>query len=173
MDTREILTDASRRPLYTAAVLLKGIGAKTLNAHPAPGANSISWLVWHAARQMDVQLAELTGRPTVWERDGWAQKLGVDRGPDDFGFGDGPEQVAALRIEDSAALEALLVACVEELVAYDDTLSPEDLDEVIDDRWDPPVTRGVRIVSIIDDAVVHLGQASYARGLLEGWKLGV
>lgn len=173
MDTREILTDAARRPLDTAAVLLKGIDVETLNAQPAPGANSISWLVWHAARQMDVQLAELTGNPTVWERNGWARQLGVERGADDFGFGDGPEQVAALRIEDPAGLEALLTACVEDLVAHIATLSAEDLDEIVDERWDPPVSRGVRIVSIIDDAVVHLGQASYARGLVEGWKLGV
>ncbi|HNV11243.1 MAG TPA: DUF664 domain-containing protein [Propionibacteriaceae bacterium] len=46
------------------------------------------------------------------------------------------------------------------------------MDVVIDTRWDPPVTRGVRLVSVIDDAVAHVGQAAYARGVVEGWSIG-
>ena len=34
-------------------------------------------------------------------------------------------------------------------------------------RWDPPVTLGVRLVSIADDSIQHAGQAAYVRGLLE------
>jgi hypothetical protein len=45
-------------------------------------------------------------------------------------------------------------------------LSPHDLDRVVDDRWDPPVTMGVRLVSIADDCMQHAGQAAYVRGLL-------
>jgi hypothetical protein len=45
-------------------------------------------------------------------------------------------------------------------------LSPEDLDRVVDRRWDPPVTLGVRLVSIADDCLQHVGQAAYVRGLL-------
>lgn len=32
--------------------------------------------------------------------------------------------------------------------------------------WDPPVTMGVRLVSIVDDDAQHIGQAAYVRGLL-------
>ena len=45
-------------------------------------------------------------------------------------------------------------------------LSPDDLDRVVDRRWDPPVTLGVRLVSIADDCLQHVGQAAYVRGLL-------
>jgi uncharacterized damage-inducible protein DinB len=45
-------------------------------------------------------------------------------------------------------------------------LSEDDLDRVVDRRWDPPVTLGVRLVSVIDDDTQHLGQAAYVRGLL-------
>ena len=38
--------------------------------------------------------------------------------------------------------------------------------QVSDERWDPPVTLGVRLVSVADDSLQHLGQAAYARGLL-------
>ncbi len=45
-------------------------------------------------------------------------------------------------------------------------LTPDDLDRVVDERWDPPVTLGVRLVSIADDSLQHAGQAAYVRGLL-------
>ena len=46
------------------------------------------------------------------------------------------------------------------------TLTPADLDRVVDRRWDPPVTLGVRLVSVADDSLQHVGQAAYVRGLL-------
>jgi hypothetical protein len=42
----------------------------------------------------------------------------------------------------------------------------EDLDRVVDDRWDPPVTLGVRLVSVVDENAQHVGQAAYLKGLL-------
>jgi hypothetical protein len=46
------------------------------------------------------------------------------------------------------------------------TLSAEDLDRVVDTRWDPPITLGVRLVSVIADDLQHIGQAAYVRGML-------
>jgi hypothetical protein len=37
---------------------------------------------------------------------------------------------------------------------------------VVDETWDPPVTLGVRLVSVYDDDTQHVGQAAYVRGLL-------
>ena len=48
------------------------------------------------------------------------------------------------------------------------SLSADDLDRVVDRRWDPPVTLGVRLVSVADDGLQHAGQAAYVRGLLGG-----
>ena len=45
-------------------------------------------------------------------------------------------------------------------------LSGGDLDRVVDERWDPPVTLGVRLVSVVADDLQHVGQAAFARGLL-------
>ena len=45
-------------------------------------------------------------------------------------------------------------------------LAPEDLDRVVDERWDPPVTLAVRLVSVISDDLQHAGQAAYARGFV-------
>jgi hypothetical protein len=43
------------------------------------------------------------------------------------------------------------------------------LDRIVDERWDPPVSLGVRLVSVIDDDAQHAGQAAYLRGLLADW----
>ncbi len=44
----------------------------------------------------------------------------------------------------------------------------EDLDRVVDTSYDPPVTLGVRLVSVSEDALQHVGQAAYVKGLLPG-----
>ena len=46
-------------------------------------------------------------------------------------------------------------------------LSDDDLDRIVDRAWDPPVTLGVRLVSVVNDDTQHVGQAAYVRGLLE------
>ena len=46
-------------------------------------------------------------------------------------------------------------------------LGEADLDRVVDTRWDPPVTLGVRLVSVVSDSLQHAGQASFVRGLLQ------
>lgn len=51
--------------------------------------------------------------------------------------------------------------------AYLGSLNAARLDDVIDDAWDPPVTLGVRLVSVADDSLQHVGQAAYLRGLIE------
>ena len=46
-----------------------------------------------------------------------------------------------------------------------------DLDRIVDERWDPPVTLAVRLVSVVDDDLEHAGQAAFVRGLAEGWRV--
>ena len=45
-------------------------------------------------------------------------------------------------------------------------LTAADLERIVDRRWDPPVTLGVRLVSIASDSLQHAGQAAYLRGYL-------
>jgi hypothetical protein len=74
--------------------------------------------------------------------------------------------VAALRPESVDALVDYFTDVHERTIAYLGGLSDADLDEVVDENWDPPVTLGVRLVSVVDDDVQHVGQAAYVRGLL-------
>ena len=92
--------------------------------------------------------------------------------PQNTGFGHGPEEVAAIRPEGPEVLAeyyAAVAARTDDLLRR---LRPADLDRVVDRRWDPPVTLGVRLVSIADDDIQHAGQAKYVRGLLERRRVG-
>ena len=50
-------------------------------------------------------------------------------------------------------------------LAYLPTLAPDDLDRVVDTSWNPPVTLGARLVSVLADDLQHAGQAAFVRGL--------
>ena len=99
MDAQAVLIDSVNRPVDAARTVLKEISKETLHAMPGGRANSIAWLVWHSARQMDIQVAWLANAGQIseqlWITDGWGERLGIDRGPKSIGFGDTAEDVAA------------------------------------------------------------------------------
>ncbi|MEX5295897.1 DUF664 domain-containing protein [Kocuria sp. CPCC 205268] len=170
MTLQELFEDAARRPSHVAQHVLEAIPGEVLNTMPGGTANSVAWLVWHAARQQDVQVAQLAGTDQVWTAEGWSRRFGLDVPESATGFGDGPEDVARIRVASPDLLQGYLDAVVERTVAYARGLADDRWDDVVDRSWTPPVTRGVRLVSTVDDAAQHLGQAAYVRGLLEdGW----
>ena len=173
MNASDILIDAAARPLEHARLVLDGLTTEEAEVMPGGTANSIAWLLWHAGREIDVQLADLAGGPTVWESGGWAEILGIDREPTDFGLGDTAADVAALRAPNVAGLGEYLEACTEALTSYIAALGDDAFAEIVDRSYDPPVTRATRLVSIIDDTAAHVGQAAYARGLASSWRFPV
>ena len=96
----------------------------------------------------------------------WPARFGLESDPDDTGYGHRAEQVAHVRPDGAEVLigyyEAVAARTAELLAGA----SAADLDRVVDERWDPPVTLGVRLVSIADDDIQHAGQAAYIRGIL-------
>lgn len=168
MDVGALLLELYGRipPLVEEAVA--GLGAEQLVQRPAPEANSIGWLVWHLARVQDHHVAEILDTPQVWVAAGWAERFGLDPDPSNMGYGHSPADVAAVRPESAAALTDYLAAVDARTRAMLADLTPDGLDRIVDRRWDPPVTLGVRLVSIADDSLQHVGQAAYLRGLLEG-----
>jgi hypothetical protein len=151
-------------PLAREAV--DGASPDQLTATVVPGTNPVGWLVWHLTRVQDHHMAEIVGGDQVWPVDGWAARFGLEPDPSNTGYGHTPAQVAAVRPESADALLGYLAAVSERTSTYLDALTPADLDRVVDRRWDPPVTLGVRLVSIADDSLQHAGQAAYLRGLL-------
>lgn len=161
MDAAAVLTDMASRPLDSLGYLPQ-LSVEQANTHLADHPNSVAWLLWHTGRMADVQLAQLTGEPEAWE----THRLpDLDRAG--IGYGDSDEQARAVQVTDAAELAALVDyvrATLTALRDYAGSLTESQLDDVIDTTWTPHVTRGVRIISIIDDAAVHLGQIAFITG---------
>lgn len=166
MDVPSLLLEIYGRIPPLAESVVDGLTADQLATTPAPGANTIGWLIWHLARVEDHHVAELLGTDQIWTTGDWAARCGLDPDPDNTGYGHGPEQVMSVRPESPDVLLEYLDAVQQRTRAMLEGLSPDDLDRVVDRRWDPPVTLGVRLVSIADDCMQHAGQAAYVRGIL-------
>jgi Protein of unknown function (DUF664) len=103
----------------------------------------------------------------VWQGGGWAGRFGLAADPDNTGYGHGSEQVAAVRPDSAEVLVDYYRAVSERTRQFLQGLTPAELDRIVDRRRDPPVTLGVRLVSVADDSAQHVGQAAYLRGLLK------
>ncbi len=166
MDVASVLLELYGRIPPLARHAVDGLGVEQLTARPTPGANPIGWLVWHLARVQDSHVAELLGAEQLWVGSGWARRLGLDPDPSNTGYGHTPDEVATVRPEQPGALLEYLEAVDARTRTMLRELTPADLDRIVDRSWDPPVTLGVRLVSIADDSLQHAGQAAYVRGLL-------
>ena len=128
----------------------------------------MSWLVWHLTRVQDDHVAAAFGVPQVWSSQGWARRLGLPAGMMDHGYGHTSDQVAAVAAAtaESGLLGEYHEATYAQTVKLVSEISDADLDRVVDTRWTPPVTLGVRLVSVLDDDMQHVGQAAYVRGIV-------
>jgi DinB superfamily len=166
MDIGPLLIELYDRipPLVLEAV--EGLDPGQLTWRPGPDANSIGWLAWHIGRVQDAQISAITGEAQMWVGGTWARQMGLDPDPRDVGYGHTSVQVASVKPESPGVLVEYLDAVQSATVAFLGTLAAEELDRIVDRRRDPPVTLGVRLVSIADDCLQHVGQAAYVRGLL-------
>jgi uncharacterized damage-inducible protein DinB len=162
----EVLVDGFDRVKETVHEAVEGLDEDRLAHRPDAEANSIAWLVWHLARVQDDHVADVAEREQVWTAQGFADRFGLPFEAAATGYGFSPEQVAQLRIGSTELLLEYAAAVHAQTAQFLQRLSDDDLDRVVDTRWDPPVTLGVRLVSIINDDQQHVGQAAYVRGLL-------
>jgi len=166
MDAKDILADAFGRLPDLVHGAVHGLTPEQLRWAPAEGANPIGWLVWHLTRVQDDHVADLIGTEQIYVTGDWAARFGRKPDASDTGYGHSPADLAALRPESAEALEEYFGAVHARTMEFIGGLSAADLDRVVDRSWDPPVTLGVRLVSVVDDDAQHAGQAAYVRGLL-------
>ena len=166
MDVSDILVEAFGRlpPIVRRAV--EGLDAHQLATSPARDANSVGWLVWHLTRVQDDHVAELLDEEQVWMTGHWPARFGLRADPANTGYDHDPAEMAAVKPDSAEALIAYFDAVADRTMAYLRGLHAADLDRVVDDSWDPPVTLGARLVSVASDDLQHAGQANYVRGLL-------
>ena len=145
---------------------LDGLSEQQLTARLDPGANTIGWLAWHIGRGQDRQLGDVAGIDEVWTSQGFAARFGLPFDVSASGYGQSSDDVAAVK-DVPAALHLEYIDAVHAAIAdYVTGLAPADLAAVIDEKWDPPVTLAVRLVSMASDGLQHAGQASFIKGSL-------
>jgi uncharacterized damage-inducible protein DinB len=166
MTANDILIDAFERIKQNVHKAVKGLGEEQLAQRPSEDANSIAWLIWHLTRVQDDHLAELIGDEQIWTSAGWAEKFDLPFDTGATGYGHTPDEVGLVQAS-ADQLTGYYDAVHDATTAYIKSLEVEDFDRVVDDAWDPPVTLGVRLVSVVNDDMQHVGQAAYVRGLIE------
>lgn len=166
MNTAELLTDAFGRVQEVVHQAVAGLTGDQLCHRIDDEANSIAWLVWHLTRVQDDHVAEVAGVEQVWTSRGWAQRFGLPFPDSETGYGQRGADVAKVRVESPDLLVGYYDAVHRQTLSYVGGLVDADLDRVVDSHWDPPVTLGVRLVSVIDDDHQHAGQAALVRGIV-------
>jgi len=168
MTTAELLADALSRVREVVHQAASGLTPEQLAYQPRPGANSVGWLLWHLTRVQDDHVSEVAGTEQAWTAEGWDQRFGLPYETGATGWSQEAAEVGQFSVGSAELLTGYYDAVHERSLTFVATLADSDLDKVVDDRWDPPVTLGVRLVSVIDDDAQHAGQAAYVRGLMVG-----
>jgi uncharacterized damage-inducible protein DinB len=166
MTVAELLRDLFERVATDVHGAVEDLDLDALTHRVDGTANSISWLVWHLTRVQDDHVADAADTEQVWTADGWARRFGLPFDDGAIGYGQGSDDVAAVRA-DAGLLLGYHDAVHARTLQYVDGLVDGDLDRVVDERWDPPVTLGVRLISVANDDLQHAGQAAFVRGVLE------
>ncbi|MHA2787720.1 hypothetical protein ACXZ66_01015 [Corynebacterium sp. S7] len=147
---------------------LEGIRELTpieLTAHPAGHPNSVSWLLWHAGREMDAQFAHLTGSAEIWSSQGFNSRFDLGPTGDSIGYGHSREEAAKITTTDQPLLNAYIIAVLDGITQQANQWSDEDWNVVIGEYNGEEITRFVRTVSLLIDAIEHLAQAMYVTGM--------
>jgi hypothetical protein len=163
----ELLIDAFDRVAQTVHRTLDGIDDTTLSGRVDPEANSIAWLVWHLTRIQDDHVSEVAGRQQTWHENDWEERFGLPFDPADTGYGHDSDDVAELGTVGALDLLGYHDDVHARTVSFLRALAEDDFERVVDENWNPPVTLGVRLVSVISDDLQHAGQAAFVRGVLE------
>jgi uncharacterized damage-inducible protein DinB len=163
----ELLDDGYVRIPLVVGGAVEELDTQGLLWQPDPGANTIAWLAWHLARVQDAHLAELHGEQEQWVQGAWALRFGLAQDTTETGYGHTREEMLAVRPDSAEAVVDYLDVVTQRTRAFLASVTDDDLDRIVDRSWDPPVTMGVRLVSVLDDGLQHAGQAAYLRGMYD------
>ncbi|MFJ8977188.1 DUF664 domain-containing protein [Streptomyces sp. NPDC102282] len=167
MNSAGILADAFERVHEAVHTAVEGLPAEDLNARLDADANSIAWLVWHLTRVQDDHVADAAGTEQIWFAQDWASRFELPLEKGATGYGHSSAQVGSVRVASPDLLLGYFDAVSEQTLDFVRGLDGRALDRVVDDSWSPPVTLGVRLISVVADDLQHAGQAAFVRGALE------
>jgi hypothetical protein len=162
---RSVLGDGFSRVSGLVHRVVDGLTVVELAFRLDAESNTIAWLVWHLTRIQDDHIADAASSEQVWIADGWAERFGLPFTPSATGYGQSAAEVDAVRVE-ASLLTGYFDAAYAQSTRFVDGLDDDDLDRIVDTRFDPPVTLGVRLVSVLSDDLQHAGQAAFIRGIV-------
>ncbi len=166
MTSSDLLVDAFERIPELVHSVLDGVTRDQLTFRVDSEANTIAWLIWHLSRIEDDHIADVAGRPQVWTSHGWSRRWRLPFDDADTGYGHTSEQVAAVTGV-AELLRGYFDAAHEMTAHFVGAVTDRDLDRIVDKRWDPPVTLGVRLVSVAGHDFDQVAQAAFVRGVLD------
>ncbi|MGW2089420.1 mycothiol transferase [Streptomyces sp. NPDC001880] len=167
MNSASLLTDAFTRVRETVHSAVEGLSRADLHARLDDGANSIGWLVWHLTRIQDDHVSDAAGVEQVWFSEDWASRFDLPFAKEATGYGHSAADVAAVQVRSAELLLGYHDAVHARTVEFVRGLDDGALDHIVDEAWSPPVSLGVRLISVISDDLQHAGQAAFVRGTLE------
>jgi len=146
---------------------LNGLTEPELYWQPSLESNHITWLVWHMARVEDRWINSIVGgKETVWDKNNWNEKFGVDQ--EDYGKGYNKEDISKMP---KMEMEKLLTYYNEERVEIFkviENLNSEDLKDSYPSPSRGKVTGKWILGHVIVEESQHLGQMAYIRGMMRG-----
>ncbi|MQA11113.1 MAG: DUF664 domain-containing protein [Pseudonocardiaceae bacterium] len=163
----DLLVDAFGRIRERVHGVVDGLPPDQLAFRADSKANSIAWLVWHLTRVQDDHVADAARTEQVWTSDGWEGRFGLPFDPPATGFGHGSDDVAAVQVSSGALLTDYHDAVYDNTIRYVESLTDADFERIVDPSWNPPVSLGVRLASVVGDGLQHVGQAAFIRGIVQ------
>jgi len=165
MTSAELLVDMFERIREDVHGAVRGLTPEQLALRIDDDANSIAWLVWHLTRIQDDHVAAAAHVEQVWTAAGWIERFGLPFELWATGYAHSSADVAAVTVDSGDLLLDYHDAVHAQTIRFVESITDADLDRIVDESWDPPVTLGVRLVSVVNDNTEHAGQAAFVRGI--------
>lgn len=177
MDVIEFALEAMAQDRRGLLELVQGLTPRQLTWQPAPGVNTIGFLLLHIFRGEDYNgHTHLVGKQQVWDRDGWEQRISLPLRPASAGplwtAGTGWTQ-AELAVF-SPPLEALLQygeAVRQALTGAIRSFDPAPLDQEVDLGW-RRMPRGRVLRVLVTHEAEHRGHVELLLGMRKTWPSG-
>ena len=167
MISSDLLGDAFGRIRGIIHRAVDGLAPEQLTIRVDDQANSISWLVWHLTRIQDDHIADAAGTEQVYTSGGWVDRFALPFEPSATGYGHSSDEVASVQAVSGELLTDYHEAVFQQTIRFVESLTDNDLSRIVDESWNPPVTLGVRLVSVLSDNLQHAGQAAFVRGIID------
>lgn len=170
MKWQQLIVDVYLRLSKEFEEVLNGLNLDDLHQRPAPDANTIGWLLWHATRSLDRTVGDVMWGEQLWTKEGWHAKFNRPPDPNETGWGHSFEEVGKFRVPDVKTLLEYHRAVMEPSVKYLEKLSEKELEReyVLSTHPGAMAPVHMRIIGNINDCYQHIGQAAYVRGLIKG-----